>query len=134
MPAMQYVVAYVVALVVFGAVDVAWLVVMGSRLYKPTLGDILLPAVRPWPAIVFYLMFPIGITVFAVLPGLRGGLAMTLGLGLLLGAIAYATYDLTNFATIRNWTFQLALIDIVYGAFVTALAAAVSVGIVRLFN
>jgi uncharacterized membrane protein len=134
-PAVQYILAYVVALIVFGAVDVAWLVVMGNRLYKPTLDDILLPAVRPWPAIVFYLIFPIGITVFAVLPGLRGGgLAMTLGLGLLLGAIAYATYDLTNFATIRNWTFQLTLIDIAYGALVTALSAAASVGIVRLFD
>jgi uncharacterized membrane protein len=134
-PPVQYIVAYVAALIVFGTVDVVWLVVMGNRLYKPTLDDILLPAVRPWPAIVFYSIFPIGIIVFAALPGLRGGgFATTLGLGLLLGAIAYATYDLTNLATIRNWTLQLALIDIAYGALVTALSAAASLWIVRLFD
>jgi uncharacterized membrane protein len=132
---MQSIVAYIVALVLFGTVDVAWLAFMGNRLYKPTLDDILLPAVRLWPAIIFYLIFPIGIIVFAVLPGLRGGsLAVTLGLGLLLGAIAYATYDLTNYATVRNWTIQLTLIDIAYGAFVTALSATASAAMCRLFD
>jgi uncharacterized membrane protein len=132
---MQYAVAYGAALIVFGAVDLVWLVLMGSRLYRPTLGDILLPSVRAWPAIVFYVAFPIGILVFAVLPGLRGGsLASTFGLGLLLGAIAYATYDLTNFATIRNWTLQLTVIDIVYGALVTGLAAAAATAVGRFFD
>jgi uncharacterized membrane protein len=132
---MQSIVVYVVALITFVAVDVAWLALMGNRLYKPTLDDILLRAVRPWPAIVFYLVYPIGIVVFAVLPGLRSGsLPLTIVLGLLLGAIAYATYDLTNYATLRNWTLQLALIDVVYGGLVTALSAAASAGAGRLFD
>jgi uncharacterized membrane protein len=132
---MQHAIAYGAALIVFGVVDLAWLVLMGSRLYRPTLGDILLPSVRLWPAMIFYLVFPVGILVFAVLPGLRGGsLASTFGLGLLLGAVAYATYDLTNFATVRNWTLQLTVIDIVYGALVTGVAAVAATEVSRFFD
>jgi len=62
---------------------------------------------------------------FAAMPALRAGAVGTALLwGLLFGAIAYATYDLTNYATLRNWTLQLTLVDIVYGALASAIAAA----------
>src|SRR5689334_20017558 len=110
---MIYVVAYFAALVPFGVIDAIWLSLMGPALYKPTLGDVLLPEIRLGPAIAFYLIFPIGLVVFAVLPGLRSGSILTaLALGMLFGALAYATYDLTNFATLRNWTLQLTVLDI----------------------
>jgi uncharacterized membrane protein len=129
---MLYLVGYVSSLIVFGAADAVWLSITGPLLYKPVLGDILLSGVRVGPAIAFYAMYPVGILIFAVLPGVRGGSAGTaLLLGLLFGAIAYATYDLTNFATLRNWTLQIVVVDIVYGAVATGVAAAAACAVVR---
>ena len=123
--AMAYLVGYVVALVSFGAVDALWLSVMGPLLYRRTLGDILLADLRIGPAIAFYLVYPIGLLVLAVFPALKSGsIAAAIGSGVVLGAVCYATYDLTNFATLRNWTLQLTLLDIAYGAIVSGFAAA----------
>jgi uncharacterized membrane protein len=122
---MPYAVGYLAALVVFAVVDGAWLYVMGQHLYKPTLGDILEPNIRLAPAIAFYLLFPVGLSIFAIDPALRSGSVSTaLVYGALFGLFAYATYDLTNYATLRNWTLQLTLVDVAYGAVVAGLAAA----------
>ena len=129
---MTYLVAYIAVLIVFGIVDAVWLTIMGPLLYRPTLGDILIPNLRIAPALAFYFLYPIGVVVFAVLPGLRSESAMTaLGLGLLFGAIAYATYDLTNYATLRNWTLQITVLDILYGAITSGVAAFASFHAVR---
>ncbi|EKS33639.1 hypothetical protein HMPREF9696_02759 [Afipia clevelandensis ATCC 49720] len=129
---MVFVVGYISALIIFGAVDAVWLSMMGPLIYKPVLGDILLPNVRIGPAIAFYAMYPVGILVFAVLPGLRSGsLGTAFVLGALLGVIAYATYDLTNFATLRNWTLQIVILDVVYGAIATGVAAVAACAIIR---
>jgi uncharacterized membrane protein len=129
---MVFVAGYISALIVFGIVDAVWLSMMGPLLYKPVLGDILLPSVRIGPAIAFYAMYPVGIVVFAVLPGLRSGsLGTAFLLGMLLGAIAYATYDLTNFATLRNWSLQIVILDVVYGAIATGAAATAACALVR---
>jgi uncharacterized membrane protein len=132
---MTYLVAYVAALVVFGIIDAAWLNSMGKILYRPTLGDILLTDLRIAPAIIFYLAYPIGVVVFAVMPGLRANSILVAFLSaLLFGAIAYGTYDLTNYATLRNWTLQITLIDICYGALVSGIAAAAATLLVRTFT
>ena len=116
--------AYVAAVVLFAAIDMAWLTTMGAALYRSTLGDILLPTVHIPPAIAFYLLFPLGIVVFAVMPGLRAGSAQTALLyGALFGLFTYATYDLTNFATLRNWTVKITLIDIAYGTVAVAVVS-----------
>ena len=116
-----YLVCYVISLLIFAVLDIIWLMVMGAALYRPLLGDILAPAVRLGPAIVFYLLYPIGLVVFAIAPALKAdSLSTALILGALFGVLTYATYDLTNFATLRNWTLQLTLIDITYGAFMGA--------------
>jgi uncharacterized membrane protein len=121
---MSYLVAYLVVLIVFGVVDAGWLTIMGPLLYRPTLGDILLPSLRAAPAIAFYLAYPIGVLVFAVVPGLRAAsLPTAIVLALLFGALAYGTYDLTNYATLRHWTLQLTVLDIAYGAITSSLAA-----------
>lgn len=123
---MTYVVAYVATLVFFAIVDGTWLYVMGNQLYKPVLGDILAPNVNLGAAAAFYLLFPLGLTIFAVDPAIKSGtIATALIYGALFGFFAYATYDLTNFATLRNWTLQITLIDMAYGAVVAGLAAAV---------
>ena len=130
---MAYVVAYVTVLIVFGMIDAVWLTTMGAMLYRPALGDILVQNLRVVPAIAFYLLFPVGIVVFAVLPGLRAQSPLTAAtLALLFGALAYATYDLTNYATLRNWTLQITVVDIGYGALASSIAAAAGYFAVRL--
>jgi uncharacterized membrane protein len=130
---MSFLIAYAGVLVVFGAIDAGWLTLMGPIVYRPALAEILAPSLRIAPAIAFYLMYPIGIVVFAVLPGLRAGSAVTaFGFALLFGALAYATYDLTNYATLRVWTLQITLLDIVYGAFASGVAATAGLLLVRL--
>lgn len=122
---MTYLSAYIAVLLVFGALDAIWLTTMSNLLYRPTLGDILLPGLRVAPALAFYLLYPIGVLIFAATPALKSGSVTTaLVYGALFGAFAYGTYDLTNFATLRNWTLQITLLDIVYGAVVSSLAAA----------
>lgn len=121
---MFYLATYLAILVPFGVLDAFWLSLMGPRLYRPTLGDILLPGVVIAPAVVFYLLYPIGILVFAVLPALKSSSASSaLIYGALFGFLAYATYDLTNHATLRNWTVQLTLADMAWGTIASGLAA-----------
>ena len=121
---MTHIVAYIASLIVFGALDAIWLITMTGRIYRPALGDILLSDLRVAPAIAFYLLYPVGLVVFAAMPALRSGSAGTaLLLGALFGLIAYATYDLTNYATLRSWTLQITLIDLAYGTVVAALTS-----------
>ena len=124
---MIYAVAYLAILLPFGALDAIWLSLMGPRLYRPTLGDILLANVNVPAAVSFYLIYPVGILVFATLPALKAGsVAPALIYAALFGALAYATYDLTNQATLRNWTLQLTLADMAWGAVASGLAGAAS--------
>ena len=103
MTAKQIAIAYIASAVVFLALDAAWLTTMADRLYRPALGRLLLDKFEVAPAALFYLLYVTGIVVFAVSPGLASGRWTTsLGLGALLGLIAYATYDLTNQATLAT--------------------------------
>jgi len=127
--------AYGIALLLFAGIDAIWLTTMGASLYRATLGDILAPTVRLLPAIAFYLLFPLGIVVFAVSPGLRSGSPAEAGLyGALLGLVTYATYDLTNHATLRNWTLKITIIDMLYGMIVVAAVAALTVVVLQWFG
>jgi uncharacterized membrane protein len=131
---MRTVIAYVTTLVTFGVVDFVWLSVMASLLYRPILGDILVDNVRLAPAIVFYLLYPVGLVVFAVLPALKiDSVASAVGYGALFGLIAYATYDLTNYATLKNWSMTITAADMAYGAIASGLAAGVAFFATRAF-
>jgi uncharacterized membrane protein len=127
---MHFAVLYFSILVPFVIMDGTWLYSMGDTLYKPTLGDILLSTPKLAPALVFYVVYPAGLLLFAGLPAARNGsLSHAVIYGALFGAIAYATYDLTNFAILRNWTFQITVIDICWGAFASAIACAIGYGV-----
>ena len=121
---MIYATAYCSTVVVFVLCDMAWLGTMASRLYRPTLRDIMLTDVNLPAGTAFYLIYPAGLVIFAILPALKSGsLAQaTLG-GALLGFFTYMTYDLTNQATLRNWTTQLTLVDAGWGTLLGAIAA-----------
>jgi uncharacterized membrane protein len=125
-------IAYAATLAVFLALDGVWLSLTTSRLYRPLLGALLAPAPALWAAAVFYLVYVAGLTGFVVLPG--GARTDSLG-DLLRGAgfgfVAYATYDLTNQATLQSWPVAVTAADLAWGAVVSALAAAAGSRVVR---
>ncbi len=130
-----YVAAYLAALAAFVALDMVWLGIMAPRLYRPMLGDMALAAVNLPPAVVFYALIPAGLVIFAVNPALKSGsLASAVVHGALFGFFTYATYDLTNHATLRNWTMSLTVIDIALGCRLAGLAAAASFLAARLVS
>ena len=121
---MTWIVAAITAALVFGALDAVWLSWAGPNFYRPRLGDILADNFRVMPALVFYAAYIAAIVWFAVRPGLSLGSGAAALNGALLGAICYATYDLTNQATMRTWSTTVTVADIAWGAFATAVAAA----------
>lgn len=120
---MTWIVAVIAVALVFGALDAVWLSWAGPNFYRPKLGDLLADSFRMAPALVFYAAYVAAVVWFAVRPGLANGIASAALNGALLGAICYATYDLTNQATLRNWSTTVTIADIVWGAFATAVAA-----------
>ena len=126
---------YLVSGLSFLALDAVWLGVMGTTLYRAQLGSLVLEKFLLAPAIAFYLVYPIGIAVFAVGPALQAGSAASaLGHGLLFGFLAYATYNLTNLATLRGWSPLVTAVDIGWGAVATGAAAFACVWILRLLG
>jgi uncharacterized membrane protein len=125
---LRYVVTYVATLVIFGAIDAVWLGLIAANMYRQTLGDILLDKFRAGPAIAFYLLNILGLMVFAV-PAASGPgrWQQALLFGALYGVFTYATYDLTNYATLKVWTLRLTLTDIAWGCFVSGVATALGV-------
>lgn len=123
---MKWMAAYLAAGISFGFLDFLWLNWAGPNLYRPALGDQLAAEFRLAPALIFYLLYIAGMVWFAVRPGLALGARHGLLNGALLGAIAYATYDLTNQATLQSWPAHLTVIDIAWGATATALASGFS--------
>lgn len=120
---MTWIVAYIAAAVVFGVLDALWLGWAGNNFYRPRLGEVLADSFRMAPALVFYAAYIAGIVWFAVRPGLSGGVGTAALNGALLGALCYATYDLTNQATLKQWSTTITVADICWGAFATAVAA-----------
>lgn len=123
---MKWAIAYLTAGISFGLLDFLWLRWAGPNLYRPVLGDLLAPQFRAGPAIAFYLLYLAAMVWFAIRPGLELGVPHAVLNGALLGAIAYATYDLTNQATLKVWSTHITLIDIAWGASATALASGIA--------
>ena len=120
-----YFLSYIATAIVFLAFDIVWLALTSSRLYRPLLGDLLLPNFRAAPAVLFYLIYMAGIVFFAISPAVgTGRWTSALGHGAALGFVAYAAYDLTNQATLRTWSTTITMLDLCWGTALTAIAAA----------
>ena len=116
--------AYIGALVAFLVLDGLWLGVLMSSTYKELLGSLMLAQPKWGPAIVFYLMYVLGVVFFVVLPALARASARRAALaGAFFGLVAYGTYDMTNWATLQGWSAQLALMDMAWGGLLTCLAS-----------
>lgn len=121
---MRYLLAYLGAGVTMGILDALWLTVMGGRLYRPAIGAIMADRPDMRAAVVFYLLYVFGIVFLAIMPALKeGSLVRALASAAVFGLVAYATYDLTNQATLKVWPVHITLVDMAWGAFVTTAAA-----------
>ena len=120
----SFIIAYVATAIAFCIVDLAWLGVMSKRFYAPRMAGLLRERPRWGWAGLFYALYVLGIVIFAVAPALEVGLVSSAAVrGALFGFFAYATYDLTNYATLKNWPLSVALIDIGWGTVLTGAAA-----------
>ena len=120
----QYLTAYAATAVIFLAIDFIWLSKVARVFYFERLGDLLLDKPNMGAAVIFYAVYVIGIVFFAVVPALRAESAsMALIHGALFGFFAYATYDMTNYATLRNWPLVVSLVDIAWGTCLTGASA-----------
>jgi uncharacterized membrane protein len=121
---MTYPIAYLVSLLAMAGLDYLWLTNMSAVLYRRDLGPLLADDPKMSVAVVFYLTYAIGIMIFAIRPALASADWRAAALyGALFGMFAYATYDLTNFATMKVWTLRVTVLDIGWGMIVTATAA-----------
>ena len=115
---------YLIAFAVFFAIDMVWLVLVANKFYQKHLGFLMKPRVTWIAAIIFYLIFIAGLVVFVISPALeKHSWKHALLFGALFGLITYATYDLTNLATVKDWPLLVTVVDLVWG---TALATVVS--------
>ena len=121
---LYYIELYFATLIAFFAIDMVWLGLVARTFYQKHLGFLLTPNTNWLAAIIFYLLFILGILVFVVVPGLKdNSLRTTMLYAALFGLITYATYDLTNLATVKNWPLIVTVVDLIWG---TVLSVAVS--------
>lgn len=123
---MRAFVTMLATLVIFLMLDAIWISQVALPQFRAHLGDALV--FRPAPALLFYAIYMVGVVIFVLLPAFTEGWSTALWRGALLGLVAYATYDLTNQATLRDWSWSLALTDMAWGAAVTGVSA--SLGLV----
>ena len=123
-PMKIYILSYFATALVFLGMDAIWLGTMGGTLYRSLLGDMLLEKFSLAPAVVFYALYVVGILIFAVSPAFEAGRWTVAALyGALFGFFAYATYDLTNQATLKDWSAIVTIVDLCWGTVVTGVAA-----------
>lgn len=128
-------ISYVLTIIVFLIIDLAWLGFIAKDLYKKYLGGFLSDQVNWTAAIIFYFIYVVGISVFAIYPSVNKDSALSaILLGGLFGLFAYATYDLTNLATLKGWPLTIVFIDIAWGAFLTAAVSLSGYYIVKSVN
>ncbi len=125
---------YIIALITFLAIDMVWLGVVAKNLYKEKLENILSPNVNWMAAIVFYLIYTAGILFFVVNPSLKEiSWKVALLNGAVFGAMCYATYDLTNMATIAKWPLFIVIVDISWGVLLTSSVSVITYFVVKQF-
>lgn len=112
---------YAITLPVSLVIDFVWIGIIAASYYRAQLGSLMLPEVNFVPAAIFYLLFAATLVFFVISPAVeKQSLMYAIGAGALLGLTAYATYDLTNLATLVNWPLKMSIVDMAWGAFMAA--------------
>jgi uncharacterized membrane protein len=116
---------FLIALPVFLGIDMIWLVLVARKFYQQQIGILMKPEINWFAAIIFYLLFIVGLVTFVISPAVeKQSWVHALMFGALFGLITYATYDLTNLATLKDWPLLVTIVDLIWGS---VLAASISV-------
>ena len=131
---MIHILLYISTAIVFLALDVVMLKKVMYPLFSANIGPMMLEDLRMGPAAVFYLFYVVGVVWFVSIPALNvGSIAQAFFAGAVLGALAYGTYEFTNFATLKGWTAQMVMVDVIWGAVLTGSSAWAGVLITKTF-
>ncbi|MBU3262151.1 DUF2177 family protein [Roseovarius sp. PS-C2] len=131
---MQIVILYLTTAALFLVFDAVMLKTVMNPLFKEHIGDWLLNDIRLLPAIVFYLFYVGGVLWFVSLPALRAGVPVSALInGAIIGALAYGTFEFTNYAILRDWSLQMVVVDVAWGAVLTGFSAWIGVTLTRAF-
>ena len=131
----QHAIAYVATALVFLAVDYVWLSQVATRFYFERIGHLLMDKPNMAAAGAFYIIYVVGIVIFAVAPALKSeSLATAVIYGAMFGFFTYATYDVTNYATLRNWPVIVTIVDVAWGTVLSAFSAGMGYTLTRLVN
>lgn len=118
---------YLIALPIFFIIDFIWLALIARKFYFTELSHLMKTNINWTAAIIFYLLFIIGLIIFAIAPALeKKSLASAIVLGGLFGFFSYATYDLTNLATLKNWPLTVTVVDIIWGVVLAGSVSAIT--------
>ena len=121
---MNYIKMYLIALIVFVIIDAIWLMFISKNLYQKELGYLLTSNPNFIAAVIFYLLFLVGLVYFVINPAIgKESIKLLLVSGALFGLITYATYDLTNLATIKSWPLKITIIDLIWGTSLSTLVS-----------
>ncbi|MGB4768075.1 MAG: DUF2177 family protein [Candidatus Saccharimonas sp.] len=124
---MDLIIKLLVAGGIMGLIDFVWLGFIAKKLYQTEMGSILLDKPNMLPAILFYIIYVMGIVVFVINPAIeKGSLAYAAGYGALFGLVAYATYDLTSLSVLKGFSTKIVVIDLLWGAVLTAAVASIT--------
>lgn len=124
---MMFAKLYLIAVSVFFAIDMVWLGVVAKSFYAKQIGHLMKTDVGWIPALIFYLLFVVGLVIFVITPALeKKELIHTILYGALFGLITYATYDLTNLATLKDWPLLVTIIDLIWGAAISASVSSIT--------
>lgn len=116
----DFLIRFLIAGVIMAAIDAVWLSVVANKFYKSQIGPLLLEKPNFVAAVIFYLIYVTGMVVFVISPALeKQSWQHALLYGALLGLFAYATYDLTNLATLKGFTVKVVIVDLIWGAVLT---------------
>lgn len=131
---MNYIKMYLIALIVFIIIDGIWLLFISKNLYQKELGHLLTTNPKLMAAAIFYLLFLVGLVYFVINPGIEKESIKTIIIsGLLFGLITYATYDLTNLATLKNWPLKITIIDLIWGSSLSSIVSVITYYIYNFF-
>jgi len=126
----MYIKLFLIALPVFFAIDMVWLGLVAKNFYQNQIGFLMISNINWIAAIIFYLIFIAGLVVFVVFPAVeKGSWTHSLLLGALFGLVTYATYDLTNLATLKDWPLLVTMVDLAWGVALGALVSFVTYSI-----
>jgi len=128
------IISFIFVSIIFLVIDVIWLSITVKSLYRPALGNLLQDKPVMWAAVLFYIIYMVGLALIILKPALaNGSILQALWTGVVFGVVAYGTYNLTNMATVKNWSASIVWIDMMWGGLLTGFSSAVGIYLTKTF-